>query len=277
MQTAVREGVTKRRRRFERDPGFRSARPIRLTENDHEIFRQYHRHELLDSRLIAALVDRSPKKVVERVRLLWQHGYLARPNAQKADLLDRPGSHFFYHGLTNRGRKAIGLPTKRLKESGLPHHKHTLFTASIMVAFELACRQRGDVELAHSENILAASPQETQASRSPRTLRYEHPKRGRLSKTPDTIFGLRFLDGRDLDSKFFFLEADRGTEPQRRRTPRRRKPLELPSITEKLEGYRQIHKDRVHRERFPIEHFRVLFVTDKGVQRVQNMIHTAST
>jgi len=94
--------------------------------------------------------------------------------------------------------------------------------------------------------------------------------------TPDTIFGLQFLDGRDLDQKFFFLEADRGTEP-RRRTQREQKSIELPSISQKMERYRQIYRDGVHRSRFPIEHFRVLFVTSKNRPRVNNMVHTART
>lgn len=275
MQTTLMKGVSKRRRRFDRDPEFRKEHSLRVTEDDLKIFRELNRHELLDSRQTAALVDRSTKKVVERLGLLWQHGYIARPNAQKADLIDRAGSQPFYHGLTNRGRRAIGLPTKRLKETSQNHHKHTLFTASIMVAIELACRQRGNVKLAHFDRILSASPSETQESRSPKTLPSELPKKGRRGMTPDTIFALRFMDGRDLGDKYFFLEADRGTEPQRRRPQRTQRPIELPSIAQKVERYRQIYRDGVHRTRFPMEHFRVLFVTNKGRPRVENMIHTA--
>lgn len=261
-----------RRKRFEIDLGFPD---IRITAGDLEIFKHLDRHDLLDNRQVAALVGRPPKKIVERMNALWQKRYVGRPNAQKVGLIDSSGSQVYYHGLANRGRLELGLSKRRYKETGFQHQRHTLLVSEIVVAIELACRERKNIDLVDFAEILVASPEETQASKKPMRLPFDR-ENGRRHQVPDSIFALYFGGDREGEgatcAKYFFLEADRGTEPVRRRARRAR---QLSFIADKIEGYSKIHADDVHRDRFDIDHFRVLFVTDRGWERVENMVYTA--
>ncbi len=68
------------------------------------------------------------------------------------------------------------------------------------------------------------------------------------------MFGLSF-PGRPQETKYFFLEADRGTMPVVRTDLRRT------SFLRKFLSYAATYRDKLHRKRFGMGNFRVLTVT----------------
>jgi hypothetical protein len=67
-----------RRKRYHRA----SDRPVALTERDIDIIAHVARHRFLRSDHVAALVGGSQQRILRRLRLLFDNGYLDRPTAQ---------------------------------------------------------------------------------------------------------------------------------------------------------------------------------------------------
>src|ERR1700680_4199186 len=90
-----------RRPRFERAP----VAGMVLTPRDLLILRAVHRHRLLRSTHLIALLDASRQTTLRRLQLLFHHGYLDRPAAQ----LDwyAKGSEPMVYALGNRGAAVL--------------------------------------------------------------------------------------------------------------------------------------------------------------------------
>jgi|SRR6185295_5735507 len=264
-----------RRPRFERVP----VRSIVLTPRDLDILRAVHRHRLLRSTHLVALLGGSRQATLRRLQLLFHHGYLDRPPMQ-LDWYVR-GSEPLVYALGNQGaevleaegevrRGGVRWDTKNRNVSRVFLH-HTLAVAEVMVAFEVACRSRERVRFIPPEEVLAGAPAETRRLRLPFRWQIEVRHGGelhRLGVEPDKVFGLRFEDepeGRNL--AFFFLEADRGTMPVAR------KGLAQTSFLRKLFCYREIWRQRLHKTHLGIPNFRVLTVTTSR-ERVKRLIET---
>lgn len=250
-----------RRPRFERAP----VRPMLLTPRDRDLLRAVYRHRLLRSTHLTALAGGSRQAVLRRLQLLFHHGHLDRPPRQ-LDWYAR-GSEPLVYALGKRGaellaaagelrRGGIRWDTKNGSLSRVFLH-HALAVADVIVAFEVACRNREGVRFIPPEEVLAGAPKETHHLRLPFRwhvdLRSEG-RRWRLGVQPDRVFGLRFK-GQGVSSAYFFLEADRGTMPVSRRD------LAQTSFARKLLAYRETWRQRVHKTHFGIPSFRVLTVT----------------
>ena len=74
--------------------------PIQLTKRDHEIIRIIHRHRVLRSHQIIALIGDSAQQLSRRLQRLFHHGYLERPRAQ-LQYYERGGSETITYGLGN--------------------------------------------------------------------------------------------------------------------------------------------------------------------------------
>src|SRR5260370_27111243 len=131
-----------RRPRFERakDAG------MVLTPRDLLILRAVHRHRLLRSTHLIALLDGSPQTTLRRLQLLFHHGYLDRPAAQ----LDwyAQGSEPMVYALGNRGAAILAAEGERggalrgdtNRNGSRQFLRHTLAGAEAMGAVEVACR-----------------------------------------------------------------------------------------------------------------------------------------
>src|SRR6185369_15070327 len=231
--------IHSRRPRFERAP----VRPMILTPRDLEILRAVHRHRLLRSTHLIALLDASRQTTLRRLQLLFHHGYLDRPPMQ-LDWYARVSEPIVY-ALGNRGAKVleaegqvkrggIRWDTKNRNLSRVFLH-HTLAVAEVMVAFEVTTRSREGVHLIRPEEVLASAPARTQHLRLPFRWQVEIRQRGkpyRLGVEPDRVFGLSFAGvPENRQRTYFFLEADRGTMPVMR------KGLAQTSFLRKLLGY----------------------------------------
>ena len=88
----------------------------------------------------------------------------------------------------------------------------------------------------------------------------------RLGVEPDRVFGLHFEGAPENRRRvFFFLEADRGTMPVRR------KGLTQTSFARKLLAYQETWRRGLHRSHLGLPNFRVLTVTTSR-ERVGHLV-----
>jgi hypothetical protein len=260
-----------RRPRFERA----KVAGMVLTPRDLEILRAVHRHRLLRSTHLIALLDGSRQMTLRRLQLLFHHGYLDRPAAQ----LDwyAKGSEPLVYALGNRGAAILAAEGERggavrwdkSRNISRQFLRHTLAVAEVMVGFEVACRSREGVTLIQPEEVLAAAPEATRRQRLPFRWQVEVQDGGKLHRLgvePDRVFGLRFeVEPEHRRLAYFFLEADRGTMPVTRQG------LDQTSFRRKLLGYRETWRQGLHRTQLGIPNFRVLTVTTNA-ERMRHMV-----
>jgi hypothetical protein len=264
-----------RRPRFERSP----IRPMVLTPRDLDILRAVHRHRLLRSTHLIALLDGSRQTTLRRLQLLFHHGYLDRPPMQ-LDWYAR-GSEPLVYALGNRGaevleaegkvrRGGIRWDAKKRNVSRVFLH-HTLAVAEVMVAFEVACLAHEEVRFIPPEEILMGTPESTRRLRLPFRWQVEIRRGGKpyhLGVEPDRVFGLHFEDAPENRRRaYFFLEADRSTMPVTR------KSLGQTSLLRKLLAYQETWRQGLHRRHLGIPNFRVLTVTTSE-ERVGHLLAT---
>lgn len=239
--------------RFKRSP---DIKPLRLTERDREILHHVHHHRFLRSDHITALMPGSRQQTLRRLQRLYHHGYLERPRCQ----IDyyQSGSRRMAYGLGNKGaawlKRKLALPYHKLdwirkNRVGRLFLEHALLISDVMVAVELACRQRKDVRL--------LAPDDSVRGQWSVTI----DRRQKCGVVPDRIFGLEF-GGKQC---WFFLEADRSTMPVTRTE------LTKSSFYRKVLAYEATWTQNIHRTRFGWNRFRVLTVTTDS-ERVQAMV-----
>lgn len=282
----MQRSIQKRRPRFSRT---RLPGEIELTARDYEILEAVHSHRILSAQQLAALLPSwSRQTTIRRLQLLYHHGYLDRPRVQVGDLYLVKGSAPMAYALDAKGAGAISesqrIPLSvlgwRSKNRSLTRmfYEHTLFVSSLMVGLEVACRDRGNVELVPFNEILARrAPVATRTQKRPQTWRARVTSAEskdvetavEIGVTPDKIFGIRFRDMPEgKNTAFFFLEADRAKMPVLRRNVGG-----ATSIYKKLLAYYATHRQAIHTKRFGIGNFRALIVTTSQ-ERVATMVES---
>jgi hypothetical protein len=249
---------------------------MRLTPDDLDVLRHVHRHRFLRSTHLMRLTGRPPKKLVERLGVLYHNQYLDRPRAQ-LDYFATTGSAPLVHALGNRGAAVlaevdgIAMPetdwTDKNRTARRPFIEHQLLISDLMVAIEVAARRRPDVRLISRADILAAAPTATQVSKNPWKLRARVLQDGvarDAAVVPDAVFGLDFTTLRRRS--YFFVEADRSTMPIMRKRSSTRT-----AFARKLPVYWHIHRTKGHAAHLGIGNFRVLTLA-KSRPRIEHMI-----
>jgi Replication-relaxation len=260
-----------------RRPRFKRAKVagIKLTPRDLLILRAVHRHRLLRSTHLVALLAGSRQTTLRRLQLLFHHGYLDRPAAQ----LDwyAQGSEPLVYALGSRGAAVLAAEGERKgalrwdKSRNVSRQflRHTLAVAEVMVAFEVACRDTEGVEFIPPEEILAGAPEATRRLRMPFRWQVEVQEGGKLHRLgvePDRVFGFSFAGAPEHRRlAYFFAEADRSTMPVTR------KGLAQTSFRRKLLGYRETWRQGLHRRHLGIPNFRVLTVTTSE-ERMRHLV-----
>ena len=254
---------------FARRSRFRRAEvtAIKLTERDRQIIHCVARHRFLDSRQIIQLLGGS-NHILRRLQLLYHHGYLERPRAQ-LDYYHKSGSRPIVYGLGNKGgtllKAELGNPKiswgEKNRAVGRIYLEHAILVSEVMVALELACRTRPDVQLIRGEELKRGKPFKWKV-----TL-----KTGlQIGVMPDQVFALEFQDSSDQSQRIlYFLEADRGTMPVIR------KSLEQTSLYRKLLAYEATWAQNIHWSMFGFHRMRVLFVT-KSPERVSSLLEACA-
>jgi hypothetical protein len=237
-----------------------------LTDRDGEILKCIHRHRFLRSDHVAALVPGSRQQILRRLQRLYHHGYLERPSCQ----IDyyHSGSRRIAYGIGNKGaawlKHELALPFNKLdwKQKsyvGRLFLEHALMVSDIMVAVELACRNRPEIRLLSVENL--GIPK----MREPFQWQVDIGQRQRIGVIPDRVFGLEY-NGKHC---WYCLEADRGTMPITRDN------LDQTSFQRKLLAYEATWSQNLHRTRFGWQRFRVLTVTS-STERVRGIKQACS-
>ncbi len=242
-----------------------SIAKVQLTGRDLEILRQVARHRFLDSRQIALLVDGSTQQVLRRLQRLYHHGYLDRPRAQ-VKYFSEDGSRPLVYALANEGARAItelGVTKPRLDNRNVKqlYMRHTLLVSDVMVAFARGSLSTNAPRLL-TEPELAPGKSPSKAFSWAVVIK-ANAKSRRVGIFPDRVFALK--SSAACNQVLYFLEADAGTMPIRRRS------LEQSSIWRKLLAYEATWSQEVHHSRFNTKRFRVLFVTELE-ERMNNLI-----
>jgi len=220
-----------------------------------------HRHRFLRSDHIVSLCPGSRQQVLRRLQRLFHHGYLERPPCQ----IDyyQSGSRRIAYGLGNKGaawlKRELALPFhqpdwKQNHQVGRLFLQHALLVSDIMVAVELACRNRNDIRFLSVDDLKIPN------MREPFQWRVHIGQRQKIGVIPDRVFGLE-SNGK---KSWYCLEADRGTMPITRSN------LDQTSFQRKLLAYEAIWSQNLHRTRFGWQRFRVLTVTTSS-ERVQGI------
>ena len=246
--------------RFNRSPEIPA---FQLTDRDREILRHVHRHRFLRSDHLAALTTGSPQQMLRRLQRLYHHGFLERPPCQ----IDHyhSGSRRMAYGLGNKGavwlKRELSLPYhkldwKRKNHVGRLFLEHALLVSDLMVAVELACRDRKDVRLLTAEDLNLPKMREPFQWRVNIGMK--------CGVIPDRVFGLEFNGQRC----WYFLEADRATMPVTRDN------LNQTSFYRKLLAYEATWTQGIHQRDLRIHRFRVLTVTSNA-ERIATMQQAA--
>ena len=205
--------------------------------------------------------------MLRRLQRLYHHGYLERPRCQ----IDyyQSGSRRIAYGLGNKGAAWLKrelslqfhqLDWKQKSRVGRLFLEHALLVSDIMVAVELACRNREDIRLLSPDDL------RIQNMREPFQWKVDIGQRQKCGVIPDRVFGLD-LNGNQC---WYFLEADRGTMPIVRTD------LSQTSIFRKLMAYEATWSRGLHQSQFGFQRFRVLTVTTSP-QRTDHLIEAAQS
>jgi protein involved in plasmid replication-relaxation len=260
-----------------RRPRFRRASEpptFRVTDDDVVILRLLARHRFLRSTHIAALVDRSLDRTNDRLLRLFHSGHVDRPRAQ-LDHYPTSGSGPIVYALDNLGARLLterdGTAfansewSRKNREAGRPFIEHQLEVVDFQIALELVFRPRTDVRLIHSDELIAAFPEQTRIMRNPLLMRVGVSQDGdgqEMGLIPDLIFGIAFPDG---SRRCFMVEIDRGTMPISR------SDIRQTSIERKMRAYLTAHANKQNESQFGWKALRVLVVTTDH-QRMHSMI-----
>ncbi len=246
--------------------------PFQITERDIRILQLTSQHRFLNSEHIRQLVGGSRKNVSNRLKLLFDHGLLDRPECQ--NLLFRPGggSNYLAYAITGKGSKLLAnshdkpFTITTNKSIGFPYLKHTLAIADFNIALDLAARSDPRIDLLDSDRLTAKLPVQTKQKAKPFRLNtpvVHQGARSHIGVEPDIMFSLHLKT--QNRQAFFLVEIDRGTMPVERSN------LRQTSILRKLLAYQTIWQSKLHQKQLGWHSFRVLFVTTSR-ERAENMV-----
>ena len=236
------------------------------------IIRLVHRHRFLRSPQLVALIGGSPQQLLRRLQLLYHHGYLERPRAQ-IDYYHQHGSRPIVYGLGDKGsallKQELGVDIcepswgEKNRAIGRMFLEHALLVSDVMITIELACRKR-EIRLVTEKELRLPG------KRQPFQWKVNVNRRLKLGVIPDRVFGLEFTDQYGNSQRtHFFLEADRGTMPVKRRS------LSQTSFYRKLLAYEATWTRNLHHTYFGFHRFRVLTVTTSAA-RVKSLVEACS-
>ncbi|MEP3422885.1 MAG: replication-relaxation family protein [Erythrobacter sp.] len=248
----------------------KSASTICLTQRDAKILLALHTYRFLTTDHIMALTGSESRwGINKRLRLLYDHKYIDRPQAQRA-LFQYADKRPTIYALGNQGASLLwarfGIPmpssvywTEKNRRVREHYIEHTLGIAEFMVEIEMQCREDGHLRLVPQDEILAASPPQIRTARYPFRWKTRVRHRGKaheIAIAPDYVFGIEAtLDDGSKSKRFYFAEIDRGTMPINRRDIRQS------SIMRKVLSYADTFERGLAKDRFGISGFQVLFVT----------------
>ena len=246
-----------RRRLFKRLEG--DLPPMQITSRDIAVLHLLYEYRFLTTPQLHALLGGAKRYFVERLSLLFQHGYIDRPRQQMT--LRIFGYRFMIYALAQKGAQFLFQYlkdekylrprwTENNKAVQAPQFLHTLMISHVRACLTLACRRRDDVSLSIWQ--------------APELSLTNYQMEGRkVWVKPDAYFALTQTDSSGEHTAHFFLECDRGT-------------MTYPNIRRKLAGYWRMRKERTLVEDWVPRVYRVLTVSP-SYERARSLVDVAKS
>ena len=229
-----------------------------LAPLDAEILRHVRRHRFLRGGQVVRATGEPEGRVLRRLVLLFEHGYLDRPRAQlRFDSM--PWGRDLVYGLAKKGvRHLLSLgevESHRIHEKrvGQLYLDHTLEVAEFMTRLERELPP--GVSLSYEDD--APSVQRSVAGCSWSVPVHYRGEMLQVGVVPDRVFRLSTRD----ESLLFCLEVDRGTMPVVRTNPAQS------SFYRKLLAYHETWRGGQHVSQLGWRRFRVLTLTSSPERR----------
>ena len=262
LDPTVRGTYRPRRRRSGNPP------PFQMIPRDLDILRAVARYRFLNTGHIRRLIEGSERNLANRLKGLFEHAYLDRPECQYDFYRPGGGSSLSVYALADKGARVLshhdGLIignharwSQKNKQAGRPFLEHTLAIADFAIAANADVAVRAGVDLTDGDDLLTCLPEATRALAKPYRLSVPvvfRSERKAIGVEPDYAFSLGFSD---LGQRAYFLvEIDRGTMPIER------SDLTQSSILRKFLAYSALWRAKLHTQAFGWRNFRVLVVTE---------------
>jgi len=263
----------------------RKDNPPGYALNDRKIglLRALARDRFLTSEQLAEIDGGSHQKALRLLRLLYDHGFIDRPPAQRFELAAHENRPLVY-SLAHAGARILAQLdgaslrdynwTTKAKARTAKTIVHAIHVADTMAAFAKSIHTRA-FRLIDHQQLLPEFPESTRngpKGSSPFALRVEIGEPGlerrSLTVVPDRLFSVH------AGKRFHFaLEQDEGTMPVRRWRNRNKRLLSFDdtSIARKLVTYDAAWQQDLHLTRWGFRQFRVLFVTTNR-RRIDEML-----
>jgi len=237
------------------------APPMRLTDRDKRIVEAVYQLRFLTSEQIKELEfeDGSMTACSRRLKLLYHNGYLADTrkiipagygSSKRIYCLSKKGAALISHLYGEKEAREIKWSEKQNKVESF-FIEHTLALNDARIAFIKAAQKSKEYELYWFTESEVKSWKE----------RVEDPENSgkTLAITPDAFL---YLLGKDKKA-YYFLEADRATESNRR-------------WRDKIKGYVEYVKSGKYQERFKTSALRVLTISTSQA-RITNLMKTTQS
>lgn len=241
-----------RRKRYdppEHDPK-RDAKTLKITDNDRTIFCALRDHPQLPTTYLhlflgKTLEPKTPKQVemsqiikstTQRLSQLYYHGYLSRPEKQKAG--ENNKGQICTYALDARGTTWLQAEDlwSLYASSFKGHPSHQFYLSCVTASIHLATKRTPSVEYITKEQIF-------ERENCP-VKKLELEVNGETVK-PDELFGIRFRDGEKGQTLYFVVELERAEKSSKR-------------YREKFHPYNTIIKQRIYKDAWGINNLRVL-------------------
>ena len=248
-----------------------AANVMSLQTGDVELMKSLEDLRLATAGQLALITGRSLVTSRRRLRKLMDNGYIKRYRHPE-NLPAIPGSKPDVYALLIKGAKVLaqsqGLdlkslhwhsPTSRLDNW---HVLHSLLVNDVLAAAQESCRDSKDFTYINREEVLALAPIEAKEEKRPFCWQLQLDKTLKIGVEPDAIFAFKNLKiSSRKNAVFCFLEADRGTEAV---NP---KSLYKASPKKKMLAYALTHAEKLHKTRFKMNNFLVLFITNSETRK----------
>ena len=241
--------------------------PFQVTDRDLDILRAVRRHRFLNSGHIRRLIEGSDRNLANRLKGLFEHAYLDRPDCQYDFYRPGGGSALTVYALADKGARLLShhdaCPdgdrvswAQKNRKVGRPFLEHTLAIADFAVGLSVAVAANPDIDLADGPTLVSRLPAPTCGLAKPFRLSVPvifRSERRTIGIEPDYVcsIGMPALGRRGN----FLVEIDRGTMPVER------SDLTQTSMMRKFLAYGAAWRAKLHTSAFGWRNFRVLVVT----------------
>ena len=218
--------------------------------------------------------DRTSRNHLDRLALLWKHGYFARVRYTGNRLLYVPTNklerELFQRGWLQRTRRDYDNRNRR-RSNRLESWVHTVRTKDYKQAFRLNVAALPDVVLSEDGDAMQGDRGDLYRARRFKVSEFDE------AAISDWTSMLSFVTGRTRKKakiwkhRLFADEWHRGTEPLQRHSS-----LDSSSLAYKFERYNAYGIERAHEEQFGCDNLTVRTIVEGGDRHLQNVCDLAN-